>query len=119
MLHRLKPCASLFASGWEARVNPPHQFDGIINRIAERVFSCGRWPTIQPHQSPHQKHSGYEIDQFLSAFVHRGDKISSSLYLRLAISDLVIFRQGTVREIPIAIAFGAKRHLFGFDFKCP
>ena len=70
---------------WKARIQAPHQLHGIINRIPERVFPCGRWPAIQPRQSPHQKHSGHEIDQFLSAFVHREDKISSSLYVRLAI----------------------------------
>ena len=57
--------------GRKPRVDPSHQLDGIINRIAERVFSCGRWPAIQSRQSSHQEHCGDKIDQFLSAFVHR------------------------------------------------
>jgi hypothetical protein len=76
---------SHFVRSWKLRIQAPHQFHGIINRIAERVFSRGRRPVIQPRQSPNQEHSGHEIDQFLPAFVHRGDKISSSLYVRLEI----------------------------------
>ena len=36
----------------EPRVNPSHQLDGVINRIAERTFERWRWPAIQPCQSP-------------------------------------------------------------------
>jgi hypothetical protein len=73
----------------EPRVDPSHQLDGIINRIPKRVLPCGRRPAIQPCQSPNQKHSGDEIDQFLSALIHCGDKRSSSLYLGLS-----LFRRG-------------------------
>jgi hypothetical protein len=78
-----KSYLSRIGRAWKPRVDPPHRLNGIINRIPERVFPCGRWPAIQPRQSPNQKHSGHEINQFLSAFVHREDKISSSFYLRL------------------------------------
>jgi hypothetical protein len=38
----------------KARVRATHQFDGFINRIAERVFPCGRSPAIQlPPFTPH------------------------------------------------------------------
>jgi hypothetical protein len=67
------------------RVDPPHQFHGIINRVAKCVSSCGRWPAIQGRYAPHQEHSGHELDQFLSALVHLEDKMASSLYIRLTI----------------------------------
>jgi len=79
---RVVKSLSYFARRWKARVNPSHQFRGVINGILERVFPGGRWPAIQPRQSPNEEHSGDKIDQFLSALVHRRDKISSSLYLR-------------------------------------
>jgi hypothetical protein len=66
---------SRFARVWKSRVDSSHKLDGIIYRIPERVFSSGRWPAIHARQSPNQEHSGDEIDEFLSAFVHFRDKI--------------------------------------------
>jgi hypothetical protein len=71
MTERATPALPRSVGRRKPRVNPSHQLDGIINRIAERIFSRGRWTAIQPRQSPDQKHSGDKIDQFLSVFVHR------------------------------------------------
>jgi hypothetical protein len=71
---RVVKSLSCFARSWKARVNPSHQFHGIVNRMPERVFSCGRRPAIQPYQSPNQEHSRHEINQFLSPLVRREEQ---------------------------------------------
>src|ERR1700733_1263973 len=60
-----------------------------MHRIAERIFTCGRWPAIQSRQPPLQG-SADKIYQFLSRLVHCEGSISSSLYVRLAISEVRI-----------------------------
>ena len=43
----------MIARSWKLRTQPPHQLDGNINRIVERVLTCGRRSAIQPRQPPH------------------------------------------------------------------
>jgi hypothetical protein len=64
-LNSVRSLLSRFGRACEARIQAPHQLDGIINRISESIFSCGRRTAIQARQSPNQKHSGDEVDSWL------------------------------------------------------
>jgi hypothetical protein len=90
------------AGSREPRVNPSHQLDGIINCIAERVFSCGRWPTIQSCQSPYQNHSGNKIHQFLPALTPAGKRLMVALGPTGPI-DAFIYRTGMSDEDAIRV----------------
>jgi hypothetical protein len=87
---RVTRLLSHFARSWKPCVNPLHPLDSIINRIAERIFSCGRWPAIQSRQLGSQKHPGGRLYQFLSPLVHCDRRISFSLYVRLVFSEVRI-----------------------------
>jgi hypothetical protein len=78
-----------------------------VGRLAGKgLQGYRRRAAIQGRQSPHQKHSGDEIDQFLSTFVHRREKISSSLSIRLTI----------FRGVRNSSAFQRPRKSLGFQW---
>src|SRR5260370_34412106 len=83
---RRKVSIALFVCRRKSSLNPPHKFCCRFYRVTERHFSCWRRTPFQRSKLAAQKHPRHEVGQFLPSFVTHHTILSSSLYLRLAIS---------------------------------
>jgi hypothetical protein len=79
-----------FCPKWRPRLSPLRPLDSMINRIAERLFSCRQWRAVQSRQPPRQEHPGGRLYRILSPIARCEGRIFYSLYVRRVISKVRI-----------------------------